>query len=195
MLLICILMGGTFLLCSMHETYPSYAVLKCANGNIYRLESVDIQALYERLIYVQKKCEAFYDMHRDEFISIAHPELAAPGDMELVIYDQHNEWLNNARLCKYLPFTLFEPLAPLTSISDCIGKEEKKLFYLNQPEWNNEKNLIYEALKDKEIEVLNYLIEQNYHRKRNMERPSPLDYARQIRFDEGRSILRKAYKM
>lgn len=192
-LLICIFIGGIFWLCSMNESFPSYVVLKCANGNSYRLQSVDIQALYERLIYAEKKYRESYEMDDMAFIQIEYPEFQSPGYMELVIYDQHNKRINDVRLCKHLPFTLFVPLAPLTSISDCIGEEEKKLFYRNQPEWNNEKNLIYKAIKDKEIKLLNYLIEQNYHRKRDMERPSPLDYARQMRFDDGVPILEEAY--
>lgn len=120
------------------------------------------------------------------------PMLQDPGELEVTIYDKKARKMGTLRLCRHLPFTVFEPFAPLTSVKDCVGDDDRILFYQKQPEWNNEKNLIYEALDSREASIVRYLIEQKYHRNRNMDRPPPKWYARLVHFDEGVHILESA---
>jgi len=171
---------------------PSYVVLECRDGNRYRLQTTDAQLLYNRYLYIEKKLEERWAKDGAAFISLYWPVLADPGELEVAIYDKMDRKICAMRLCRYLPFTVFQPRVPLTSVKDCIGNGDRILFYQNQPEWNNEKNLIYEALDSREVEIVRYLVEQKYHRNRNMDRLSPKLYARLIRFDEGAHILESA---
>lgn len=189
-LLLCIcLAGGIILLYRSDRLSPNYVILECKDGNKYRLQATDAQSLYDRSLYIKKRLEESWAEHKEAMVYPDWSMLHDPGELEVAIYDKTGRKLGAMRLCRYLPFTVFEPFAPLTSVKDCIGDDDRILFYQNQPEWNNEKNLIYEALDSKEVAIVRYLVGLGYHRNRNMDRLPPIWYAKRIRFDEGVHIL------
>lgn len=183
--------GGLILWGRGESPTPSYVMLEWNHGGQV-LQATDVQALYARFLEVDKQRELRNEAYRDEFVSICWPWLQEPGDLVLKIYDARHREIGRKTLCKHLPFTIFEPLAPLTGIKDCVGEADRGVFYRHQREWCNEKNLIYEALQEKEVEILKYLIAQRYHRNRNMEKPAPVDFAERIHFDEGARLLRES---
>lgn len=192
LLLCACLVGGIILLCRSDPPSPNYVMLECKDGNKYRLQATDAQPLYDRFLYIEKKLEEFYSEHKEAMVDPDWPMLQDPGELEVTIYDEKARKMGTLRLCRHLPFTVFEPFAPLTSVKDCVGDDDRILFYQKQPEWNNEKNLIYEALDSREASIVRYLTEQKYHRNRNMDRPPPKWYARLVHFDEGVHILESA---
>lgn len=196
LLLYACLACGIILLYRAERLSPNYVILECRDGIRYRLQTTDAQPLYDRFLYIEKKLEERRAENGDTFFYLYWPMLEDPGELEVAIYDKMDRKVCAMRLCRYLPFTVFEPLAPLTSVKDCIGDSDRILFYRNQPEWDNEKNLIYEALDSREVDIVRYLVEQKYHRNRNMDRLPPKLYAKRIRFEEGAQILEsvRSYK-
>lgn len=193
------LAGGIILSYWTERPSPSYAMLRGKDGKAYRLQGVNIQALYERFLYIEnvrkligkpswRKLALMENIEGSDL-----PVLVDEGDLRVSIYDQKNGFLAAESLCLYLPFTVWAPEAPLTCIKDCIGEEDRLLFYRNQPEWNNEKDLIYKALDSREVVIVKYLVEQKYHRNRNMERLAPIWYARRIHFDAGVHVLESVW--